>query len=74
MDYDDKFRTISSEAEGAILCLTWHPATKQMGVEDFKNTLSLLADEVVRQQLKSVVVDVRQFYSGVASEIDDWRL
>ena len=45
-----------------------------MSTDDFKRTLTVLADTAVEKSAEGIMIDVRQFRSIAAREIDDWRL
>lgn len=73
IDKDD-YGVITFDAVNNTLRLDWFLETESMSADDFKRTLTVLADTVVEKGVEGALVDVRQFRSKVAMEIDEWRL
>ncbi|NKB88821.1 MAG: hypothetical protein GKS06_11445 [Acidobacteria bacterium] len=72
IDADD-FGTIERDETTNLVRLSWLPETEDMTLEDFRNTLTVLADAVVEHGASGALVDVREFRSEVPEEDDGWR-
>ena len=70
----DDYGIITYDSATNFLRLDWLPETEQISADDFKRTLIVLANTVVEKGVEGLLIDVRQFRSSVAMEIDDWRL
>lgn len=53
--------------------MDWFPATAEMSAEDFKQSLTVLADAALTHSAESVLVNVRDFRSQAPMEVDAWR-
>ncbi len=70
----DAYGIITHDSDKNFLRLDWLPETEKMSADDFKRTLTVLADTVVDENAEGILVDVRQFRSKAAMGIDSWRL
>jgi len=71
---EDKFGEITLDEDSLLLTLTWFPETADMTADDFKRSLVALAEAVENSESPAVIVDVRDFRSEAAMQIDDWRI
>lgn len=70
----DKYGQITHDTERRFLRLDWFPTTAEMSADDFKRSLTVLADAAVANTAQSILVDVREFRSKAAMEVDAWRM
>jgi hypothetical protein len=70
----DKYGQMTHDAARKFLRMDWFPATKDMSADDFKRSLTVLADAAVANAAESILVDVREFRSQAAMQVDNWRL
>lgn len=70
----DKYGQITHDTERRFLRMDWFPTTSEMSADDFKRSLTVLADTAVAKTAQSILVDVREFRSKAAMEVDAWRM
>ena len=69
----DKYGQITHDAAKKFLRVDWFPSTAEMTTDDFKHSLTVLADAALAHSAESILVDVREFRSKSAMEVDAWR-
>jgi len=70
---EDQFGTLVHDETTNLIRLDWFPATEELTLEDYKRTLTALADAVSEHQAAGMLVNVRDFRSGVPGEDGGWR-
>ena len=70
----DKYGHITHDVARKFLRIDWFPTTAEMTADDFKRSLTVLADAAVAHAAESILVNVRDFRSKTAMEVDAWRV
>jgi hypothetical protein len=70
----DKYGQITHDPARKLLRMDWFPSTAEMSSDDFKRSLTVLADAALAHAAESILVDVTDFRSKAAMEIDAWRV
>jgi hypothetical protein len=72
---NDKYSHITHDPAKKFLHLTWLPATAEMTVDDFKQSMIGASDIVLAKAVESVLVDVRGFQCNFElAGCDEWRV
>jgi hypothetical protein len=74
----DEFGQLTHDAARKFLRFVWFPATVDMTIDDFKRSLTVVADAALAHSVESILVDVRDFSSMSAMEdarfvMEAWR-
>lgn len=73
--YKDQFGELTHDAAKKFFRFTWFPAAADMTVDDFKHSLTVVADAALAHSAECILVDVRDFRPNSAlMELDAWRV
>lgn len=72
VDQDDQ-GILSYSYDLNLMMFQWLPATEQTSPGEFKDTMSILSDFVVEQQVRSLLIDVRELRFLPPPALRDWH-